>query len=281
MKSIVIAFAAFTLIGCSSIPAESGDQFYTWVDASGQIRTTKRPSENNKNTPSMPSTPELTEGKDTDNSEPEKQAFDTSYYRSSEDVDKQLDKVTTFSWQENGRGVTEERRLYKDENIPPVDQTVAIPIAPLQSRDYSSLLNQTIFMSSKLAGRELDLFKTYTFSKQLNIDTILMEVEQSTYIQSMIFSSYVKHGKIALPNIIFLDERLNPVSSAIAPFTHFTEESWSSLAYMQGVIEIPRDTIYMLMLPSSDAGLIELGERTVKMSDQGHVMFKAYTPGVQ
>jgi hypothetical protein len=281
MKSIVIACAALALIGCSSIPAESGDQFYTWVDASGQIRTTKRPSENNKNTPSVPSTPALIEGKDTDNGESEKRAFDTSSYRSSEDVDKQLDKVTTFSWQENGRGVTEERRLYKDENIPPVDQTVAIPIAPLQSRDFSSLLSQTIFMSSELADRELNLFKTYTFSKQLNIDTILMEVEQSTSIQSMIFSSYVKHGKIALPKIIFLDERLNAVSSPIAPFTHFIEESWNSLAYMQGVIEIPRDTIYMLILPSSDAGLIELGERTVKMSDQGHIMFKAYTPDVQ
>jgi hypothetical protein len=281
MKSIVIVCAALALIGCSSIPAESGDQFYTWVDASGQIRTTKRPSEKNKNTPSVPSTPALTEGKDSDNSEPEKQAFDASSYRSSEDVDKQLDKVTTFSWQENGRGVTQERRLYKDENTPPVDQTVAIPVASLQSRDYSSLLNQTIFMSSELAGRELDLFKTYTFSKQLNIDTILVEVEQSTSIQSMMFSSYVKHGKIALPKIIFLDERLNPVSSAIAPFTHFIAESWSSLAYMQGVIKIPRDTVYMLMQPSSDAGLIELGDSSVKMSDQGRVMFKAYTPDAQ
>ncbi len=278
MKNIFITYAAFTLIACSPIHTESGDQFYTWVDASGQIRTTQRPSKNSQKNPSAPATQDSAVTSNEASNEQTKTKFDTSSYRSSEVIDKQLGETKLFSWQQDGRIINEERTIDKIKNTKNPSQAALIPTTPSLATDYNSLLEQTVFIWSQLKGRELDLFKTYTFNKELNIDSILIEIEQATTGKAIIFSSYVQHKKIALPNVIFLDDRLRAISAAVTPFSHFIEESWSSLAYMQGVIEVIKDARYMLLLPSEDTGLIELDGTKVKMSDQGHIMFKTYIP---
>ncbi len=270
MIKILISFAMLALIGCTTTANKSGEQFYTWVDASGQIRSTQRPTEKKSSSPVV-----IDEEAGDSKGRP---AFDASSYSSSEIIDKQLDKTTTFSWQENGRVINEERTLQKKESTPLSVHTSVVPIASPKPIDYSLLLEQTVFNWPQLKGRELDLFKTYIFNTQLNVDSILIDMKRSDIATAVMFSSYVKQKKIALPNVVFLDDRLNAISSPVTPFTHYVAESWSSLAYMQGVIELPKNASYMLLLPSIETGLIELGAGTVKRSDQGYIMFKTYAP---
>ncbi len=279
MKKIFIACAAFTLIGCSPLQTESGEQFYTWVDASGQIRTAQRPRKNNSE-PAEAGDSAVAPSESTNAQA--KTKFDTSSYRSSEVIDKHLDQTKLFSWQQDGRIINEERTIdNNNKNNEKPNQAALIPTAPSLATDYSSLLEQTAFIWEQLKGRELNLFKTYTFNKELNADSILIELEQATTGQAIIFSSYVQHKKIALPKVIFLDDRLKAISAAVAPFSHFIEESWNSYAYMQGVIEVARNARYLLLLPSEDTGFIELDGTKIKMSDQGHIMFKTYNPDNQ
>ena len=257
---------------------QSSEQFYTWVDASGQIRTTQKPQNNKqKSIPEKPPATQIDESQqisESSNAVP----FDTSEYRSSVDVDKQLTGTKMFSWQEDGRTITQESRVL------PSDKKAAIPLTLVSSKlnlevgDYSALIDQTIFTWENLKGSELDLFRAYEFNDKLNTDSILIELDRDVDVdvKTIIFHSYIKRSKMALPSVVFLSERFGSLRFPAVPFTHFIPESWSNYAHMQGVLVMPKHARYMLILPNPETGVIELEGKQVQLSDQGRIMFKPY-----
>ncbi len=262
------------VVACAPMKNQSSEQFYTWVDANGQIRTTQKLVSDKKK-----AAPKIAETK---NPQPNKQApgtaaFDNSAYRSSEELDRQLSDTKMFSWQEDGRTITQEAPVMA-ENKDEVSVSVITPQLTFEVSDYSTLMDQVLFSGDALKGREMDLFRAYTYSQDLKVDSILIELDWDQVVSTLTFSSYIRHAKMALPRVVFLSERYTSITSPAVPFTHFVSESWSSYGYLQGALEVPRSARYMLILPNTEAGAIELEGDKIQLSDEGRIMFKPYQP---
>jgi len=256
---------------------QSSEQFYTWVDANGQIRTTQKPLPNKEKTSVKQA--EKTQNNDspatTDNGL-EAESFDTSSFRSSEEIDKHLSDTKLFSWQENGRVINQEALVEAKpaKEVSPI--TLATPQLTIELDDYSALIDQLLFKWEDFDGVEVDLFRTYIFNDELNTDSILIELVRDSDLPAIIFKSYVKRSKMALPNVLFLSERFDSLSHPSVPFSHFVNESWSSYAHMQGVLAVPANARYMLIMPNPELGILELDGKQIKLSDRGNIMFKRY-----
>jgi len=274
MKPILALIALATTVACAPMKNQSSEQFYTWVDASGQIRTTQKPQPNKKKT--SPQQFEQTQNNRSPVNGSEAESFDTSGYRASEEIDKHLSDTKMFSWQENGRIINQETQLAVKDPKETSHLTLALPELKIESDDYSDLMDQLLFKWEDVNGVEVDLFRAYVYNEELNTDSISIELARDTDVQSIIFKSYVKHSKMALPNILFLSERFDSLSFPVAPFSHFINESWSSYAHMQGVLVIPKNARYMVILPNPESGVLELGGKKIQLSDRGNIMFKQY-----
>ena len=75
---------------------------------------------------------------------------------------------------------------------------------------------------------------------------------------------------------MFLSDRYEAVSLPVQPFSHHVEETWSSHGFMQGVVEVPSQAAYMLILSSASSGVLELGGKNVKAVNLGSVLIDAY-----
>jgi len=259
---------------------QSSEQFYTWVDASGQIRTTQKPSSNKKK-PGQKPTPQIPQTLNSESSviagnNSEADSFDTSGYRSSTEVDKHLSDTKMFSWQENGRIINQEPQVPVKQSKGASKIALEQPKLTIESDDYSALIDQLLFNWEDFNGVEVDLFRAYVFNDELNTDSILIELGRDKEVRAIIFKSYVKRSKMALPNVLFLSERFDSLSFPTVPFSHFINESWSSFAHMQGVLAIPKNARYMVILPNPEPGVIELGGKQIQLSDRGNIMFKEY-----
>jgi|GEM_PF-1799995 len=283
MKLIFTFLALATTVACAPMKSQSSEQFYTWVDASGQIRTTQKPLAVKKKPKPKQSIqvqnpkPPLTADKSL-----EEKTFDTSGYRSSTEIDKQLSDTKMFSWQENGRVINQETQVTPVNSKEPSQMAMARPELIVEPDDYSALIDQLLFSWEDFQGVELDLFRAYLFNDELKTDSILVELARGAEVQAIIFKSYVKSSKMALPNVLFLSERFESLSFPSVPFSHFIDESWSNYAHMQGVLAVPKSAHYMLILPSPESGALELGGKQIQLSDRGNIMFKRYlSPNTQ
>jgi len=283
MKPIFAFLALATTVACAPMKNQSSEQFYTWVDASGQIRTTQKPLPNKKKPPKKqtPRTPNSVSTVANANSL-EEDSFDTSGYRSSTEFDKHLSDTKMFSWQENGRIINQESQMPVTAPKEAPQIALMLPRSTIESDDYSALIDQLLFNWEDFNGVEVDLFRAYVFNGELNTDSILIELDRGAEVRAIIFKSYVKRSKMALPNVLFLSERFDTLSFPTVPFSHFINESWSSYAHMQGVLAIPKDARYMVILPNPEPGVLELDGRQIQLSDRGSIMFKEYrVPGIQ
>ncbi len=248
---------------------QSGDEFYTWVDASGQIRTTQKPKEEK-----IKPTKSASETARKKPSTKSKGTFNSRGYRSAGDVDKELGNKKLFSWRENDLVINQEANL-KEITPPKPDHLVIIkPPLNINQTNYDVLLDQAIYKWDSVKGRELNLSRAYTFNESLKKDSMLIEIPAE--LSRVIFKSYIKKSKIALPQVLFLGKYYEALSNPVTPFSHSIAESWGGYAHMQGVVSVPLGSQYMLVTTNPVSTIIELDEVDIKVGDLGFIMFNSH-----
>lgn len=280
MKKIVFSISIVMLIGCSSA-ANKGGGFYTWVDASGNIHTESREAKGSANKEEVSAS---SEGDVKENQTPvivvepvsqDSNAFNPADFKSSELVDAQLAPKRLYSWQDQGAQITQEFSSLEggDESSERILETKS----NRGNSSYEHLAQDRIFYFYQIMAKELKLEEIYLFNKKINNDYLLIEMPTENKVKGVLFKSFIKNNKIALPNVVFLSDRYDAISLPALPFSNHVGETWSAHGYMQGVVEIPSSASYMLILANPNSGVLQLGGDNVKAVDLGSIFIDAYS----
>ena len=278
MKSI-FSICLIALIGCSNAINKDGG-FYTWVDANGNVHTEKRATKKGGGKDEVSSSKEVSIKEDVTPiiSAPkvaqDKNSFNPDDFRSSEIVDAQLSPKRLYSWQDQGAQITQE--LSSAEGADDSSEHIMEVKPERNSSNYEYLAQDKIFYFHQVMGKELKLEEVYFFNKQINNDYILIEMPFEGRVEGALFKSFIKNNKIALPNIVFLSDRFEAISLSVLPFSNHVEETWSSHGYMHGVVEIPFNASYILVLANPNSGVLQLGGKNVKAVNLGSILLDAY-----
>ena len=241
------------------------------MDASGQIRTTQKPKDE-------AASPVLTaEDNEVVRVSPvnsNKDTFNARGYRSAEVVDKELSNKRLFSWRENNRIINQEQDVSNTPTQEPLNTDITKLFLSNNPISYEALMDQIIYKWEELKGRELGLSRAYTYNDTFEKDSVLVEIPQG--LNNIIFKSYIKHSKIALPQVLFLGRFFETLSNPVTPFSHSVAESWSSYAHMQGIISAPLGSQYMLITTNPVSTIIELDGLEIKVGDLGRIMFNVH-----
>ena len=286
-RSALVTCLASVLIlnGCAT--SKSGhSEFYTWVDETGQLRTVQAPSaEDKKETAPENKTPQNAQAASAVNSNPsDSNQFNPDDFTPSDQVDAKLRDARLFAWQdESGKqNVTEvdQSEIQKNQT----DLGVSIEARNAQQRGFSGdccdqLASSQPYLWNDLAGRELRLEDYYQFQSVLDSDALVLDFGESQ-IDDIRIKTFIKGNKLALPDVLLLDDRFNIKQVLVTPFTHYVEESWASYGYMQGRIEKSQleGVFYLVILPSQQIGVLELGENQTKITDLGSIMVQRDAP---
>ena len=280
MKQITFIFSLF-ILGCSTAGNQDGG-FYTWVDASGNVHTERR---NEKNEPVAVEDETLEKKLEGEYQSPETMAkavtqvdsdFNPDDFKSSDEVDRQLLPKRLYSWQDQGTQITQELSSagteFSDDKL-----RAEVDINLLEgSLNYEYLAQDKIQYFNEVKSKELKLENIYLFNKQLGKDYILIELPLEDGAEKVIFKSFIKNNKIALPNLVFLSDRFDAISFPALPFSHHIEETWSAHGFMQGMVEIPSKASYILLLSNPSSGVLELGGKNVKAVNLGSILLDGY-----
>ena len=275
-------FSILFLVACATSNNKDGG-FYTWVDAYGQVHTEKREDSKQEETPLSEDSVIVNSGLEGNvvsdqikkqSSQDTNQSFNPAEFTSSEIIDDQLTPKRLYNWQDQGASISREVGAEGD----PEDQSVSfIEIEKASvSSNYEHLASSEITSWDDVKGLELKLSRSYSYSDKLKQDYLLIELPSAFEAGAMIFKSYIKSNRLALPNLVFLNERFDMLSGMSLPFSHHVSETWSSHGFMQGVIKPPVEAQYILMLSNPNPGVLELGNKKVRLVDLGSIMINAY-----
>lgn len=277
-------FAVVSLFGCAS-KGGGHSEFYTWVDETGQMRTVKRSFHEDTPAESDSSEAEVEEQKSRTKTENKGQSdINPAHFMPSDQVDAKLRDSRLFAWQdETGKqAVSEVEKSEIKRNSE--DFGVAVQSEGRAGRRFDAqccdkLSGSKIYLWNELAGRELKLEDYYSFEKSLEGDALVLDFAGSE-VDDIRLKTFIKREKLALPDVILLDERFQVVEVLVTPFSHYVEESWSSYGYMQGRIEKQQlDGVeYLVILPSKQIGVLELGDKQTKITDLGSIMVQRDAP---
>lgn len=275
-------FSILFLAACTTSDNKDGG-FYTWVDAYGQVHTEKREGSIQEEAPLSEDSVIVNSGlegnvvSDQIKKQPAQdtnQSFNPAEFTSSEIIDDQLTPKRLYNWQDQGASISREVGAEGE----PEDQSVSfieIEKASVGS-NYEYLASSEITSWDDVKGLELKLSRSYSYSDKLKQDYLLVELPPAFEAEAMIFKSYIKSNRLALPNLVFLNERFDMVSGMSLPFSHHVLETWSSHGFMQGVIKPPVEAQYILMLSNPNPGVLELGNKKVRLIDLGSIMIDTY-----
>lgn len=277
-------FAVVSLVGCAS-NGGGHSEFYTWVDETGQMRTVKRSS--HEDTPAeLDSSKAVVEVQKSRTKTENKGQSDLNPadFMPSDQVDAKLRDSRLFAWQdETGKqAVSEVEKSEIKRNTE--DLGVEVQSEGRAGRRFGAqccdnLSGSKIYLWNELAGRELKLEDYYSFEKSLEGDALILDFADSE-VDDIRLKTFIKREKLALPDVILLDERFQIVKVLVTPFSHYVEESWASYGYMQGRIEKQQldDVEYLVILPSQQIGVLELGDKQTKITDLGSIMVQRDAP---
>lgn len=266
LRSWVIMIAASLLASCAT-SGGGHSEFYIWVDETGQLRTERRE--------------QIPERKSEVSS---KNQIDESEFVSSEVVDARLRDRRLFAWQdESGKQNVEElEKNDSDSNTAPMGKSIdqgGVYSRELPAQCCHDLLSLDRFLWNDLAGRELKLADYYQFVEFLNSDALVLDFSRNE-VTDIRIKTFIKSSKVALPDIVILDERFNVIEELVTPYSHYVEESWTAYGFMQGRLEKDqlKDAAYLLILPSKRAGVLELDGNPVTLTDLGFIMVQRDAP---
>jgi hypothetical protein len=276
MKPALVVFCFF-LVGCNNTPQQGGSgEFYTWVDERGQLHTQSRETQVNK----VGVNEKVTSGNISSNVKtinekgvkyPAKLSasamdIDATQFASSSDVDKKLSGKKLYSWNLDGQQLTAELSpedvvLLEKESSFNNKASFMYPVILKEYREGKEVLLTDII------SNEINLADLYILNKSNNLDYILIEID--TPVDQLIFYSYIKNKKVALPALRFLNKSFNGTQAYSDLLSELTPESWSSYGYLSGRAAIPVDVKYILIQPSSLSGVIETTSGDVVLSNLG------------
>lgn len=268
---------AYLLSACST-SGSGHSEFYTWVDETGQLRTERVESEevtSDQNTDSAsPNTASEGEQKNSSVSE-----INPADYMPADQMDRKLRDARLFAWQdETGKQSVSEVDRSELKDSPDETFGVEVEATGIKGRRFTQdcceqLASSDKYLLNDLAGRELKLSDYYTYQESLQSDALIFDFADFE-VEDIRIKTFIKKDKLALPDILLLDERFQLKRVLTTPFSHFVEESWASYGYMQG--RIPNAQLenidYLVILPSQQVGVLELGEKKAKITDLGSIM---------
>ena len=260
----LLMFAIFlSLAACQNMQQGESD-FYTWVDETGQIRTIKKP------------TKDLVSAADSDvissSTVSEIQApfdFDPSRFTPSEEIDKKLNNDRLYAWQQ-ADGTQIVREESRPEQTP--EQTTEAAHS-IQSKSFRIFREGKQVIFEDINGVSIDLSRYYQFNTQAETDYALIELIKP--IERVAVKSFIKNDTVAMPRIIPLTRQFEQRFSFDNPFTDREVESWYGYGYVHGVLDIPEQTQYLLLLPNPQHGVIEAQDKLIKKSNLGSLVFES------
>ncbi|MFY0640826.1 MAG: hypothetical protein JXR16_07245 [Bermanella sp.] len=260
MKISFYSLILLMLIGCQGMPQGNPD-FYTWVDETGQIRTIKKEKDKVSKTAA-------TENNSTETI-PNAQ-LDESEYTSSEEIDKRLKDQRMFAWQDqSGNQIVREEAVVKtNEPDLSLSSTRVNEVSLMTYREGEQVL------FSDIDGVSIKLNRYYRFNEAAQQDYLLIELDKD--YRQIKLKSFVRNNSVAMPQIIPLNHKFKQEYSFENPYQFREPESWYGYGYLHGELKLPKNTQYILVLPSLNSGVIEAEEGLIiKQVNLGSLVFYA------
>lgn len=263
MKILILVAVIFLLNACTTDTHSNNEGFYTWIDASGNVRTEQRKAKSDKATVKGPEAKEPeTESKN---------QFDPADFTPSEQVDKQLQGDKLFTWVEDGRQiVSEPSQDQLTESDQAQDSNAKLDIRSSHSGliDTTPLKKGKIYQYSGIFEREIDLSEYYSYSDVLERDYLLIDLFELN-ASNLNIRTFAKEQAIAFPHFIQLDKELSIVSESEVNWSGYNHESWSSYGYLTGQLRLTPNTAFLLVMTRTDAGAMEVDGELIRLVDLG------------
>lgn len=263
MSKYACVFAAL-MVGCanqvSPPEASPSDAFYTWVDDRGQLHSEPRKKSSTQVIPraETPSADVILNPAD---------------YTPVEVVDARLAQKRLYAWtDETGANHMEERDKPTPAQVAPaMPSSVTASENPYPVTCCISLSLQDKLLLSDLKSRTLSLEDFYRSDEFFEHGVIIVELD--SVADALRVQSFIQSDRVAVPDILLLDERYQILHYLQAPLSHFVAETWVKLGYLQGLIgsDFLKDVHYVVITPSAKAGVLPLDDKDVKITDFGYV----------
>lgn len=247
------------LSGCAANQGGNGD-FYTWVDANGQLHTVKKAA-----------SPTQSKKESSPREKSSQTDFDASDFTPSTEMDKRLQGGRLYAWNDGqGQRVVEQIPGVDYEPIVEVKGPSPKPFKSISFREYRE--GKEISLSDHY-NRVISLERFYSYNDKTKKDYILFEVDFD-HGNEIEFKSFISKSKVALPTVVFLNSDYESVSAQLLPFNDYSEETWSSYAHLHGRMYWPNDAVYLLLTPTDEVGVVEIEDQVIKMLDLGQILIK-------
>lgn len=238
----------------------SADAFYTWVDDRGQLHSEPR----KKTSSQVMSDPD---------SVGSASALNPADYTPVEVVDARIAQKRLYAWTD-ADGVIHSEEQEKPVQMPAepaIPSSVIAADSPYPASCCVSLSLQDKLLLSNLKNRALSLEDYYQSDSSFEHGAIIVELDVSS--EALRVQSFIRSERVAVPDILLLDERYRVLQYLPAPLSHFVSETWIKQAYLQGLIgsELLKGVRYLVITPSSKAGVLPLDNKDVKITDFGYV----------
>lgn len=242
---IFILVSALALSACSSKQSSDRD-FYTWVDENGNLRTEKRIKSEIKRQSSV---------------------INEAEYTSSDEMDKRLSQAKLFSWRDGfGNQLNQEEVINQSRESGDSLATLNHAIS------YKNFREGKQYIYSELKKKSLKLSELYTYNNQDELDYALIEIDEM--VNALTFKTFIHKGRVALPDVLLLDAYYQQGYQSHSLWASHVKETWKSYGFFTGRLEVPANSKYILILPSSSTTPILIGDDVIKMTNLGEITFE-------
>lgn len=226
------------LSACSSV--DTGNNFYSWVDENGNIRTTekKETKQSNRNN------------------------INEDDYISSTELDRKMRDTRLYSWQdESGQHVMEGDKVTGLIKEIVTAKSIDISVGHIAFREGRT------FLFSNIKNTSISLEDYYYFNQQKGIDYILIELDEK--VNTIVVKSFITKETVAMPDVIPLTSRYEQISKYENIWSRYSSETWRSYPHFSGELSVNLSTKYLLIKTSSNNRPIMVEGELVKLSHFG------------
>lgn len=272
MKLVSCFTIVLILSGCLGTNTKYGDEFYTWVDERGNIQTLrKQPVIKSKEKNAATSREAVQQSQKL-----KQNNFDPKDFQTEEQVKAKLRDTKLFAWTEDaGRQQVIEKDLESERAAIQKDHGTKTSFQSDANKAGYKAFREGFYVSwLDIFSKEISLADYYRFNKQLNRDYLLIDLADMPHMQELRVKSFIASDKVALPQMVFLDDRYSQVSPDSIPFENYFEETWHSYGYLEGAFNVPDAALYLLVYTGNGGQPVELDGKLIKGSDLGRIFFE-------
>ncbi|WP_396586594.1 hypothetical protein [Bermanella sp. R86510] len=272
MRYLFIVVIYLLVVGCATSEQNSEQGFYTWVDASGQVRTTPRA----KKTEAEVSDSNEEKESIANNSSKALNEIDASEYTPAEDMDKKLKGERLYAWTEDGRQqISEQAAPTPDEMQDSGAKPLSLPVSQqiLKSDNYKK---NKIHQWSQVAQSEFKLKDYYQYNESTKKDVLIIDIFEAQPLGVVQIVSFDHNGSLAYPALTQLDSSFQVLPQTGIEWLGYSHETWSQYGRLTGRFTVHPKASFLLLSTQSQSGLLEVGEKIVKLVDLGSIVLTPY-----